>query len=60
MPPGGLGANLAFRDARLLSDTLASGGELLPALSEYERPVCEYASQAREEALVTIPVPTRS
>jgi 2-polyprenyl-6-methoxyphenol hydroxylase-like FAD-dependent oxidoreductase len=64
MPPGGLGANLAFRDARLLSETvttwLASGGALLPALSDYERQMCEYASKAREEALATIPLPTRS
>jgi 2-polyprenyl-6-methoxyphenol hydroxylase-like FAD-dependent oxidoreductase len=64
MPPGGLGANLALRDARLLSDTvtdvLASGGALLSALSDYERQMCEYASKAREEALATIPLPQRS
>jgi 2-polyprenyl-6-methoxyphenol hydroxylase-like FAD-dependent oxidoreductase len=64
MPPGGLGANLAFRDARPLSETLttglASGGALLSALSDYEREMCEYALKAREEALATIPLPTRS
>jgi 2-polyprenyl-6-methoxyphenol hydroxylase-like FAD-dependent oxidoreductase len=64
MPPGGLGANLAFRDARLLSTTLArvrSGAEeLLPALADYEREMCEYAAAARAEALATIPLPERA
>ena len=64
MPPGGLGANLAFRDVRLLAETikttLASGGALLTALSDCEREMCDYAGQAREEALATIPLPTRS
>ncbi|HEX5406512.1 MAG TPA: FAD-dependent monooxygenase [Pseudonocardiaceae bacterium] len=64
MPPGGIGANLALRDARLLSQTmnttLASGGALLPALSDYERQMCDYAGKAREEALATMPLPQRS
>lgn len=64
MPPGGLGANLAFRDARLLSTTLgrvhAGDTELLPALTGYEREMCEYASAAREEALATVPLPERA
>jgi 2-polyprenyl-6-methoxyphenol hydroxylase-like FAD-dependent oxidoreductase len=56
MPPGGIGANLAFRDARLLADTLAGDGDL----AGYERLMCEYAGKAREEALATIPLPQRS
>ncbi len=56
MPPGGLGANLAFRDARLLADTLAGPGDL----ADYERLMCDYAGKAREEALATIPLPQRS
>ncbi|HVV25107.1 MAG TPA: FAD-dependent monooxygenase, partial [Pseudonocardiaceae bacterium] len=61
MPPGGLGANLAFRDARLLSDTLGAVRdgtiELLPALADFEREMCEYGRAAREAALATIPLP---
>jgi 2-polyprenyl-6-methoxyphenol hydroxylase-like FAD-dependent oxidoreductase len=56
MPPGGIGANLAFRDARLLADTLTGDGDL----AGYERAMCEYAAKAREEALATIPLPQRS
>jgi 2-polyprenyl-6-methoxyphenol hydroxylase-like FAD-dependent oxidoreductase len=58
MPPGGLGANLAFRDARLLADTLAAAG--VAGLSGYEREMCEYGGTARAEALATMPLPARS
>jgi 2-polyprenyl-6-methoxyphenol hydroxylase-like FAD-dependent oxidoreductase len=55
MPPGGLGANLAFRDARLLTDLLAAveRGErdLDGALAEYRREVLDYGAAARAEAL---------
>lgn len=56
MPPGGLGANLAFRDARLLADTLAGSGDV----AGYERLMCEYGAAAREEALAGMPLPQRS
>src|SRR3954466_12707103 len=46
MPPGGLGANLAFRDARLLTDLLAGAGrgerDLPGALAEYRHEVLGY------------------
>jgi 2-polyprenyl-6-methoxyphenol hydroxylase-like FAD-dependent oxidoreductase len=60
-PPGGVGANLTFRDARLLSTTLgrvlAGEVDLLPALAACEREMCGYAATAREEALTTLPLP---
>lgn len=58
MPPGGLGANLAFRDADLLGGLLADvargTGELLPAVAAYEREMHEYAAVAREQAMATL------
>lgn len=60
MPPGGAGANLAFRDARLLADTLANAKEVLPALAQYEQQMCDYGATAREEALASMPLPRQS
>jgi len=51
MPPGGLGANLAFRDARLLAELLGTGRALADVLADYRRQVLEYGAAAREEAL---------
>jgi 2-polyprenyl-6-methoxyphenol hydroxylase-like FAD-dependent oxidoreductase len=53
-PPGGLGANLAFADSELLCRTLvdvrAGERELIPALAEYERQMCDYAAEALAHA----------
>jgi 2-polyprenyl-6-methoxyphenol hydroxylase-like FAD-dependent oxidoreductase len=58
MPPGGLGANLAFRDARLLTGLLAAveRGErdLGGALVEYRREVLDYGAAAREQSLALL------
>jgi 2-polyprenyl-6-methoxyphenol hydroxylase-like FAD-dependent oxidoreductase len=58
MPPGGLGANLAFRDARLLTGLLAAveRGErdLAGALVEYRRDVLQYGAAAREASLALL------
>jgi 2-polyprenyl-6-methoxyphenol hydroxylase-like FAD-dependent oxidoreductase len=58
MPPGGLGANLAFQDARLLTGLLAAveRGErdLGGALAEYRREVVEYGAAAREQSLALL------
>jgi 2-polyprenyl-6-methoxyphenol hydroxylase-like FAD-dependent oxidoreductase len=57
MPPGGLGANLAFRDARLLCDTLCTvrpGADLRTALAGYERQMLAYGAAAREVALAQL------
>jgi 2-polyprenyl-6-methoxyphenol hydroxylase-like FAD-dependent oxidoreductase len=54
MPPGGLGANLAFRDARLLVALVARGGALPDALAEYQRQVLAYGAQARDQALAQL------
>jgi 2-polyprenyl-6-methoxyphenol hydroxylase-like FAD-dependent oxidoreductase len=58
MPPGGLGANLAFRDARLLTDLLAGvhGGDrsMDVALTAYQREILTYGAAAREQALAQL------
>jgi 2-polyprenyl-6-methoxyphenol hydroxylase-like FAD-dependent oxidoreductase len=54
MPPGGLGANLAFRDARLLVALVTGGGALPDALAEYQRQVLAYGAQARDQALAQL------
>jgi 2-polyprenyl-6-methoxyphenol hydroxylase-like FAD-dependent oxidoreductase len=59
MPPtGGLGANTALRDARLLARQLAAvaGGErpLLPALAEYEADMCDYGFAAVRSSLTML------
>jgi 2-polyprenyl-6-methoxyphenol hydroxylase-like FAD-dependent oxidoreductase len=58
MPPGGLGANIAFRDATLLGGLLADaergGVELSAAVAAYEREMHGYAAVAREEAMATL------
>jgi 2-polyprenyl-6-methoxyphenol hydroxylase-like FAD-dependent oxidoreductase len=58
MPPGGLGANLAFQDARLLTGLLAAveRGErdLAGALAEYRREVVAYGAAARQESLALL------
>jgi 2-polyprenyl-6-methoxyphenol hydroxylase-like FAD-dependent oxidoreductase len=51
MPPGGLGANLAFRDARLLCALLTGGAPVPAALVEYQCEVLAYGSEARDQAL---------
>jgi 2-polyprenyl-6-methoxyphenol hydroxylase-like FAD-dependent oxidoreductase len=51
MPPGGLGANLAFRDARLLCALLTGGAPVPAALAEYQCEVLAYGSEARDQAL---------
>jgi 2-polyprenyl-6-methoxyphenol hydroxylase-like FAD-dependent oxidoreductase len=58
MPPGGLGANLAFQDARLLTGLLAAvergERELGGALAEYRREVVGYGAAAREQSLALL------
>jgi 2-polyprenyl-6-methoxyphenol hydroxylase-like FAD-dependent oxidoreductase len=58
MPPGGLGANLAFQDARLLTGLLAAVGrgerDLAGALAEYRREVVAYGAAARQESLALL------
>jgi 2-polyprenyl-6-methoxyphenol hydroxylase-like FAD-dependent oxidoreductase len=54
MPPGGLGANLAFRDARLLVALMTGGGALPHALAEYQRQVLAYGARARDQALAPL------
>jgi 2-polyprenyl-6-methoxyphenol hydroxylase-like FAD-dependent oxidoreductase len=58
MPPGGLGANLAFRDARLLSGLLADvqrgGRDLADALAGYQRDILTYGNAARAQALAQL------
>jgi 2-polyprenyl-6-methoxyphenol hydroxylase-like FAD-dependent oxidoreductase len=55
MPPGGLGANLAFRDARLLAGLLtavdAGERELADAVADYQRQIVAYGAAARKESL---------
>jgi len=55
MPPGGLGANLAFRDAKVLRGRIAEAmrGELpvADALAVYEGEMLEYGARARTMAL---------
>ncbi|AHI01479.1 NAD(P)/FAD-dependent oxidoreductase [Kutzneria viridogrisea] len=57
-PPGGLGANLAFIDGELLCAKLIAvrDGEvgLIAALADYERDMCEYATEALAEAMKTL------
>jgi 2-polyprenyl-6-methoxyphenol hydroxylase-like FAD-dependent oxidoreductase len=58
MPPGGLGANLAFLDADLLSRKLAevSRGDcgLLPALEDYERGMHASAAAVHRAAMKSL------
>jgi 2-polyprenyl-6-methoxyphenol hydroxylase-like FAD-dependent oxidoreductase len=50
MPPGGFGANLAFRDARLLSERIATardtGTDLAESVADYEQQMRVYATEA--------------
>jgi salicylate hydroxylase len=50
-PMAGVGANTALRDAELLSAGLAAGGELLPAVHEYERQMLDYGFAAVKMSL---------
>lgn len=57
-PPGGIGANLAFRDARGLTEVLADvtrcDAELRPALAAHEARMRDYAAAARADAMATL------
>jgi 2-polyprenyl-6-methoxyphenol hydroxylase-like FAD-dependent oxidoreductase len=50
MPPGGFGANLAFHDARLLSERIATardtGTDLADSVADYEQQLRVYATDA--------------
>lgn len=54
VPPGGLGASLAFIDAELLSRTLrrarSGSAELLPALDDYQRELCARGGESLRQA----------
>lgn len=55
MPPGGLGANLAFQDARRLADLLTrvehDGLNLSDALATYQSDALKYGAAARTQSL---------
>ncbi|WP_028927806.1 FAD-dependent oxidoreductase [Pseudonocardia acaciae] len=57
VPPGGLGASLAFIDADLLCRALVEvrdgSRELIPALAEYERGVCARGAESLRQAMDT-------
>ncbi|HEX3790150.1 MAG TPA: FAD-dependent monooxygenase [Pseudonocardiaceae bacterium] len=54
MPPGGLGANLAFQDARLLTAAIIDPTDRPAAVADYEQRMRAYAAVAREEAMGTL------
>ncbi|MFC6086159.1 FAD-dependent oxidoreductase [Sphaerisporangium aureirubrum] len=64
MPPGGLGANLAFQDAVSLRDELApvARGEapLLPALAAHQQRMRDTAASVHSAAMATLRMITRT